>query len=127
VHAPEYHAADTVLLAIGLDEATATQRLAEAVGEAWVCLSDPTGQAAERQGLTVPAIVVTDRYGEIWAAWMGGETHRLPTSQDVAGWSGFIEIQSLVCAQPETGVEGAPQRRRRARVHLGLTDITQVR
>lgn len=100
-HAPEYHAADAVLLAIGLDEATGTQRLSEAIGVACICLSDPAGRAAERQGLTVPAVVVTDRYGEIWAAWIGGETHRLPTGQDVADWLEFIEIQCPECEATE--------------------------
>ncbi len=49
-------------------------------------LSDPARRAVERQGLIVPAVVVTDRYGEILAAWIGGEAHRLPTGQDVASW-----------------------------------------
>jgi hypothetical protein len=54
-----------------------------------------------RQGLAVPAVVVTDRYGEVWAARPGGEAHRLPGGQDITEWLEFIEIQCPECGAPE--------------------------
>jgi peroxiredoxin len=69
-------------------------------------LLDPAGAVATRQGLTVPAVVIVDRFGEIWAAWEDGTDHHLPHAGDVIEWLDFLEVQCPECEPPEPwGVE----------------------
>jgi hypothetical protein len=64
-------------------------------------LLDSSGEVTARQELTVPAVVIVDRFGEIWAAWEGGADHRLPSSKDVIEWLDFLEVQCPECEPPE--------------------------
>jgi peroxiredoxin len=45
-----------------------------------------------------PAVFVTDRFREIYAAWHGSE---LPRAQEVLDWLIFINIQCPECGWPE--------------------------
>jgi peroxiredoxin len=92
---PEIRAADGAVVAITADELPAGSDLPFPV------LRDPEGAAAARQGLTVPAVVLADRFGEIWAAWDGAEGRPLPSADDVLGWLAFVEVQCPECEPPE--------------------------
>jgi peroxiredoxin len=73
----------------------------EAPAASFPMLLDSSGEVTARQGLTVPAVVIVDRFGEIWAAWEGGADHRLPSSKDVIEWLEFLEVQCPECEPPE--------------------------
>jgi hypothetical protein len=60
-----------------------------------------------QQGLASPSLIIADRWGEIWAAWLGGTTHQLPSVQDILQWLSFIEAQCPECTMIEwTDQEG---------------------
>jgi len=99
--ATRMRATEAVLLAIGPDDPEATRQLAADLDRSVLLLSDPSGSVATRQGLTVPAVVVTDRFGEIWASWPGGDEHRLPSPAEVLDWLRYIGVQCPECGPPE--------------------------
>ncbi|HET8522807.1 MAG TPA: redoxin domain-containing protein [Thermomicrobiales bacterium] len=90
-HIDEIQDQATAVLAIGPD------------GEArpFPMLTDPSGEIAKQQGLAAPAVVIVDRFGEIWAAWEGGADHHLPHADDVIEWLEFLEVQCPECEPPE--------------------------
>jgi peroxiredoxin len=92
---------NAVALAVGADGSAAAERLALELDHAFPILVDAEGRVAAAQGLTVPAVVVTDRFGEIWAAWEGGPDHLLPDLSEIMDWLDFIEIQCPECHPPE--------------------------
>ncbi len=56
-------------------------------------LIDNVGATAAEEGVTVPALVVADRFGELWAAWVGGEEHQLPSLPEIRAWLDLIQLQ----------------------------------
>lgn len=56
--------------------------------------------AATCSAASQPAVFITDRYGEIYAAWTGLDA-RLPSAQELLEWAGFINIQCEECFPPE--------------------------
>jgi peroxiredoxin len=93
--------AEAVVLAISSDALPVLRSFASDSGLQFPLLSDPTGQVARNENLTIPAVVVTDRFGEVWAAWSSGDTHTLPSMEDVCSWLEFIELQCRECEAPE--------------------------
>jgi hypothetical protein len=61
------------------------------------------------QPANVPALLITDRFAEIWAAWDGGALHALPTPADIGGWLEFVELQCRECEAPEWPLADAAQ------------------
>lgn len=89
------------VLAVGPDEGAALGEQAARLGWAYPLLSDPRMEVAARLGWGAPTLVVSDRFGEIWALWDGGGTHALPGAEEVGEWLGFIERQCPECGVAE--------------------------
>jgi len=70
-------------------------------------LSDVSGEVFKQYGLLGSgkkpraAIVVSDRFGEIYHVSISGEEHRLASVEDILSWLGFIEIQCPESGAPE--------------------------
>lgn len=69
-------------------------------------LVDSEGRAVQAQGLRAPALLIADRYGEIYVAWEGGPTHALPSGEDILGWVVAIERLCEECTIPEWSLRG---------------------
>lgn len=89
---PALREEEAAVLAIGPDDRAGARDLASALGQPFPFLSDPDGKATQ-PGLPAPALVVADRYGQVWAAWAGGEAHALPGVGEIADWLRFIGLQ----------------------------------
>lgn len=100
-HVEDFRSEETVVLAIGPDQHTENQRFAAQLGDPFPLLSDPAGRVSAQQGLDTPSLMITDRWGEIWAAWICGADHWLPSAQDILQWLVFIEAQCPECTMVE--------------------------
>ncbi len=89
------------MVAIGPDEPAESGKLAAQLGHPFPCLSDPAGCVIAQQGVASPSLIIADRWGEIWAAWLGGTTHQFPCEQDIQQWLSFIEAQCPECTMIE--------------------------
>lgn len=85
------HEQQAVVLTIGPDSDDRALKFAAALGQAMLLLIDPVGRTVARAGLRVPALVVADRWGEIWAAWEGGAEHALPPVTELEAWLNIIQ------------------------------------
>lgn len=57
--------------------------------------------ATDALGRPAPAVFVTDRFREIFAAYLPGRGAGLPGAQDILEWLVFINIQCPECGVPE--------------------------
>lgn len=57
--------------------------------------------ATDAAGRPAPAVFVTDRFREIFAAYLPGRGPRLPSAQEILEWLVFINIQCPECGVPE--------------------------
>lgn len=89
------------ILAIGPDQPSEARALAVALTCPFPLLSDPSQRIVAQQGLEPPALVVSDRFGEIWAAWSGGRGHELPDVDEIVRWLEFVEVQCPECGAAE--------------------------
>jgi len=71
--------------------------LAEALRPHVLTLFDTEGIASRAQGFGLPALIITDRYGEIFAFWRPDAAQALPDVEDVYGWLEWIEAQCQAC------------------------------
>ena len=102
-----YRQEETAVVAIGPDEPAENRHLAARLGHPFPFLSDPAGRVIAQQGFVTSSLIIADRWGEIWAAWLGGTTHQLPSEQDILQWLSFIEAQCPECTMIEwTDQEG---------------------
>ncbi len=92
-HYPAYRERDAEVVAIGPDAPDEQAVLAAALGLTFPLLSDPEADTADRQGVDLPAVLVGDRFEEIWAAWSPPDELDLPSQEEVLGWLEFISIQ----------------------------------
>ncbi len=99
--AADYREEEAAVLAIGPDRPPEAKHLADSLACPFPILSDPSGHAIARQGLDVPSVVISDRFGEIWAAWTGDGHEALPPSQEIRRWLEFVELQCPECSAPE--------------------------
>lgn len=90
-HHSQFQAQQATVLAIGPDQGARAQELIGELHEAMPVLIDPTGRTAARAGFQVPALLVADRWGEIWAAWEGGATHTLPEVEELEEWLTVVQ------------------------------------
>lgn len=97
---------EAVVLAVGPDSPESGRGLAGEIGRAFPILSDPDGRASRESRAQPPLVVVTDRFGQVWAEWDGGEGHLLPRGDDVQGWLALIEVQCPECGAPEWPLAG---------------------
>ena len=100
-HSDAYHQQETVVLAIGPDQLAESQQLAAQLDHPFPLLSDPAEGIIAQQGLDTPSLVIADRWGEIWKAWIGDADHQLPSAQDMLQWLVFIESQCEECTMIE--------------------------
>jgi peroxiredoxin len=96
-----YRQEETALVAIGPDEPAENRHLAVRLGHPFPFLSDPAGRVIAQEGLATPSLIIADRWGEIWAAWLAGTNHQLPSEQDILQWLSFIEAQCPECTMIE--------------------------
>jgi peroxiredoxin len=96
-----YRQEETAVLALGPDEQASNRQLAARLGHPFPFLSDPAGYVITHQGLAPPSLIIADRWGEIWAAWLGGTNHQFPSKQDILQWLLFIEVQCPECTMIE--------------------------
>lgn len=71
--------------------------LAEALAPHVLTLFDPAESASRTQGFGLPSLIITDRYGEIFAFWQPDAEQALPSVEDVYGWLVWIEAQCQAC------------------------------
>lgn len=90
-HIAVFQEQQAAVLAIGPDQSNQAQDLSAELGHAFPLLNDPEGRTVARAGFLVPALVVADRWGEIWAAWEGGEDHALPQVDELEEWLTIIQ------------------------------------
>src|SRR5690348_6736490 len=57
--------------------------------------------AAAHDGVPAPAIYITDRYGEVFAAFRTAIGQRLPTFDEILSWLSFVNSQCPECESPE--------------------------
>lgn len=57
--------------------------------------------ATDAAGRPAPAVFVTDRFREIYGAYLPGDGSALPSAQEIIEWLVFINIQCPECGAPE--------------------------
>jgi peroxiredoxin len=73
----------------------------------FVVLADPDGQihrelgAIDAQGKDAASVYVTDRFGEVFAAYRNKENQPLPDAAEILKWLEFVEGQCPECEAPE--------------------------
>ncbi|HEU4451587.1 MAG TPA: redoxin domain-containing protein [Longimicrobium sp.] len=60
-------------------------------------LADPDRTLAARLGISIPAVIIADQYGEIHHAAPGGDGHDLPEPAEVVGWLRYLAVQCPEC------------------------------
>lgn len=70
--------------------------LADSMGEVHRSLG-----ALDREGAPRLALYITDRYGEVFAAWRTALGEIAPSAQEILGWLEFINRQCPECFPPE--------------------------
>jgi peroxiredoxin len=99
--AEAYRDMECAVLAIGPDDPARMRAFADEHGAAIRLLSDPDGRVVARQGLTAPALLLTDRWAEVWAAWEAGDAHAFPAQEQIADWLAFVQAQCPECTTIE--------------------------
>lgn len=92
---------EAIVLAVGPDPPALAKELATSLNPGFPLLCDPSKQVVAKQNLLMPSLVVADRFGEIWAAWAGGDAHLLPNGAEIARWLEFVELQCPECGPAE--------------------------
>jgi hypothetical protein len=57
--------------------------------------------ATNRAQDPIPAIYITDRFGEVFAAFQTTDLASLPSTDEIIRWLEFIEFQCEECSPPE--------------------------
>lgn len=57
--------------------------------------------AKDQLGHLLPAVFVTDRFGEVFAAYKAGQGKSLPSVEEILGWIDFINSQCPECGPLE--------------------------
>lgn len=69
--------------------------------------SDPTGAIHRAFGATdaaqnlIPTVYITDRFGEVFAAFRAHDPATLPRAQQIIEWLAFVSYQCEECSPPE--------------------------
>ncbi len=73
------------------------------VSSPFTLLCDPDGVVHAHMGATTdaPALYITDRFGEVFAAFRTAEGDTLPSASEVLDWLGFVNRQCEECYPPE--------------------------
>lgn len=92
--------AEPVVVLDGVDNSS------RAAATALTLLVDGEARAVEAQGLHNPALLIADRYGEVYVAWEGGTAHALPPGDEVVSWVISIERLCEECTISEWSARG---------------------
>ncbi len=57
--------------------------------------------AQDRRGQPEMAVYITDRFGEVFAAFRESEKQAMPSVQEILGWLAFVNSQCPECSPPE--------------------------
>lgn len=57
--------------------------------------------AHDSSGQPTMAVYITDRFGEVFAAFREAEQQSMPTAQEILGWLTFVNSQCPECSPPE--------------------------
>ncbi|MFN8377713.1 MAG: TlpA disulfide reductase family protein [Anaerolineae bacterium] len=85
------------IVSVSVGNGVDDRALAEALAPHVLTLFDSEGKASRLQGFNLPALIITDRYGEIFAYWQADTDQALPDVDDVYGWLVWIEAQCATC------------------------------
>jgi peroxiredoxin len=83
-----------VVVPAPLDQAI---QIADDATKSFTILADPDRTLAARLGISAPALVIADQYGEIHHAAPAGEAHHLPDPAEVVDWLRYLSIQCPEC------------------------------
>jgi peroxiredoxin len=72
-------------------------RIADDAAKHFTVLTDPDRAVAARLGISAPALVIADQYGEIHHAASAGAPHAFPEPADVVDWLRYLAIQCPEC------------------------------
>ena len=72
-------------------------RIAGDAAKHFSVLADPDQALVARLGISAPAVVIADQYGEIHHAAPGGDGHDLPEPAEVIGWLRYLAVQCPEC------------------------------
>ena len=92
-----FEAEGAQLISVSTGDGPDERALAESIAPHILTLFDPQRKASGVQGFTPPALVITDRYGEIFALWRPDDEQALPAVEDIYGWLVWIEAQCAAC------------------------------
>jgi hypothetical protein len=56
-------------------------------------------------GLRGAGVLVTDRFGELFALWTSDASHKLPAAEEVMGWLAHIQVACEECGAPHWPVD----------------------
>lgn len=96
------HAASGALQEWDGDVLVITPDRAEDVGDpsstpAFPVLLDPEQRLASSLGVTHPAVVIADQWGEVHEVREGGDGHRFPGVAEIESWLRYLAIQCPEC------------------------------
>lgn len=57
--------------------------------------------ARDESGQPAMAVYITDRFGEVFAAFRESEKQAMPSLQEILGWLAFVNSQCPECSPPE--------------------------
>jgi len=72
-------------------------RIADDAAKHFTVLADPDHAVAARLGISAPALVIADQYGEIHHAAPAGGAHVFPDPADVVDWLRYLAVQCPEC------------------------------
>jgi len=71
--------------------------IADDVANHFTILADPDHTLAARLGISTPALVIADQYGDIHHAAPAGDAHHHPDPAEVVDWLRYLAIQCPEC------------------------------
>jgi len=103
----QFKATEAAIIAVGQCPKHECARIEGQLRLPFALLSDEDGRihsavgASDQRGHAAAAVYVTDRYGEVFAAYRTRDGQALPGAAEILNWLGFINIQCPECEPPE--------------------------
>ena len=72
-------------------------RIVDDAAQSFTVLADPDRTLAARLGISAPAVIIADQYGEIHLAAPAGDAHHLPHPAEIVDWLRYLAIQCPEC------------------------------
>jgi peroxiredoxin len=106
-HQPELTGNETRALAIVVGPQERASELRHTLHLGFEVLADENGRVhhslgtEDRAGHLLPAVFITDRFGEVFAAYKAGQGKSLPAIDEILSWIDFINRQCPECGPIE--------------------------